>query len=248
MQARPVAPVLSTGFCCRAARRCAASRAPYRAGRCDRLRRGRSPGGSCCCPGRRRRGSWGPAMRRGTCGERSRRERRGEGRGRGSSVAFRCIVQKRCEWASSSLAPRPSMLEFPAMSTDYLQKILTAKVYDVAVESALEVAPTLSARLRNRVLLKREDQQSVFSFKLRGAYNKMAQLSDAQRARGVIAASAGNHAQGVALAAQRLSCQATIVMPVTTPHIKVAAVEARGAKVVLHGDSYSDAYAKAIEL
>ena len=134
------------------------------------------------------------------------------------------------------------------MPIDYLQKILTAKVYDVAIESPLDLAPTLSQRLRNRVLLKREDQQSVFSFKLRGAYNKMAHLTDAERARGVIAASAGNHAQGVALAAQRLGCVATIVMPVTTPQIKVAAVEARGAKVVLHGDSYSDAYARAVEL
>jgi threonine dehydratase len=131
------------------------------------------------------------------------------------------------------------------MAVDYLQKILTAKVYDVAVETPLELAPTLSRRLGNRVLLKREDQQSVFSFKLRGAYNKMAHLSDAERAKGVIAASAGNHAQGVALAAQRLGCTATIVMPVTTPQIKIAAVEARGAKVVLHGDSYSDAYDRA---
>ena len=131
------------------------------------------------------------------------------------------------------------------MAVDYLQKILTAKVYDVAVETPLELAPTLSRRLGNRVLLKREDQQSVFSFKLRGAYNKMAQLSAAERAKGVIASSAGNHAQGVALAAQRLGCSATIVMPVTTPHIKIAAVESRGAKVVLHGDSYSDAYDKA---
>ena len=134
------------------------------------------------------------------------------------------------------------------MPIDYLQKILTAKVYDVAVETALDAAPTLSRRLHNRVLLKREDQQPVFSFKLRGAYNKMAQLTPAQRARGVIAASAGNHAQGVALAAQKLGCRATIVMPVTTPHIKIAAVEARGAKVVLHGDSYSDAYARALML
>ena len=134
------------------------------------------------------------------------------------------------------------------MPIDYLQKILTAKVYDVAIESALELAPTLSRRLGNRVLLKREDQQPVFSFKLRGAYNKMAHLSAAERARGVIAASAGNHAQGVALAAQKLGCKATIVMPVTTPHIKIAAVEARGAKVVLHGDSYSDAYAHALLL
>jgi threonine dehydratase len=134
------------------------------------------------------------------------------------------------------------------MPVDYLQKILTAKVYDVAIETPLELAPTLSARLGNRVLLKREDQQAVFSFKLRGAYNKMAHLSTADRARGVIAASAGNHAQGVALAAQKLGCNATIVMPITTPHIKITAVEARGATVVLHGDSYSDAYAKALAL
>jgi len=134
------------------------------------------------------------------------------------------------------------------MPIDYLQKILTAKVYDVAIESSLDFAPLLSHRVGNRVLLKREDQQPVFSFKLRGAYNKMAHLSAAERARGVIAASAGNHAQGVALAAQTLSCAATIVMPVTTPHIKIAAVEARGAKVVLHGDSYSDAYAHALAL
>ena len=134
------------------------------------------------------------------------------------------------------------------MPIDYLQKILTAKVYDVAVETALDEAVTLSRRLGNRVLLKREDQQPVFSFKLRGAYNKMAHLSPAERAKGVIAASAGNHAQGVALAAQRLGCQATIVMPVTTPHIKIAAVEARGAAVLLHGDSYSDAYDEAQRL
>ena len=134
------------------------------------------------------------------------------------------------------------------MPIDYLQKILTAKVYDVAIESPLDFAPTLSRRLGNRVLLKREDQQPVFSFKLRGAYNKMAHLSVAERGRGVIAASAGNHAQGVALAAQRLGCAATIVMPVTTPQIKVAAVEARGAAVVLHGDSYSDAYAHALDV
>ena len=134
------------------------------------------------------------------------------------------------------------------MSIDYLQKILTAKVYDVAIESSLDLAPTLSRRIGNRVLLKREDQQPVFSFKLRGAYNKMAQLSAAERARGVITASAGNHAQGVALAAQRLSCKATIVMPITTPSIKIQAVEARGAKVVLHGDTFSDAYAHALKL
>jgi threonine dehydratase len=134
------------------------------------------------------------------------------------------------------------------MPVDYLQKILTAKVYDVAIESPLDLAPALSRRLGNRILLKREDQQPVFSFKLRGAYNKMAQLSPAERARGVIAASAGNHAQGVALAAQKLDCAATIVMPVTTPHIKIAAVQALGGKVVLFGDSYSDAYAHALAL
>jgi len=134
------------------------------------------------------------------------------------------------------------------MAVDYLQKILTAKVYDVAIESPLDLAPTLSRRIGNRVLLKREDQQPVFSFKLRGAYNKMAHLSVAERARGVITASAGNHAQGVALAAQRLRCKATIVMPITTPSIKIEAVEARGAKVVLHGDSFSDAYAHSLKL
>ena len=130
----------------------------------------------------------------------------------------------------------------------YLEKILTAKVYDVAIESPLELAAALSRRLGNQVLLKREDKQPVFSFKLRGAYNKMAHLTAAQLARGVICASAGNHAQGVALAAQRLGARALIVMPVTTPRIKVAAVAARGAKVVLHGDSYHEAslHAKAL--
>jgi threonine dehydratase len=131
---------------------------------------------------------------------------------------------------------------------DYLQRILTARVYDVAIESALEPARTLSRRLGNHVLLKREDQQPVFSFKLRGAYNKMAHLSDADRARGVICASAGNHAQGVALAARRLGCHATIVMPVTTPKLKIDAVKALGGEVLLHGDSYSDAHARAKSL
>jgi len=125
---------------------------------------------------------------------------------------------------------------------DYLEKILTARVYDVAIESPLEPAPALSRRLGNHVFLKREDKQPVFSFKLRGAYNKMAHLTPRQLARGVICASAGNHAQGVALAAQRLGCQAVIVMPVTTPRIKVSAVAARGAAVELHGDSYHEAY------
>ena len=134
------------------------------------------------------------------------------------------------------------------MKIDYLERILTARVYDVAVETPLERAPNLSARLNNTLLLKREDMQPVFSFKLRGAYNKMAKLPAAALARGVIAASAGNHAQGVALSAQRLKCKATIVMPVTTPQIKVAAVAARGAKVVLHGDTYDEAYHHAKKL
>ena len=121
-----------------------------------------------------------------------------------------------------------------------LRRILNARVYDVATESALEPAPRLSARLGNRVLLKREDQQPIFSFKLRGAYNKMAGIDKAARARGVIAASAGNHAQGVALAAQRLGGPAVIVMPVTTPQVKIDAVRARGAEVVLHGDSFTE--------
>jgi threonine dehydratase len=132
--------------------------------------------------------------------------------------------------------------------TDYLERILKARVYDVAQESPLELAPALSRRLRHRLYLKREDLQAVFSFKLRGAYNKMAGLPAARLKRGVIAASAGNHAQGVALAAQRLGCRAVIVMPVTTPRIKVNAVAARGAEVVLHGDSYSDAYAYAMKI
>ncbi len=131
----------------------------------------------------------------------------------------------------------------------YLQKILTARVYDVADETPLEPARSLSRRLGNQVLLKREDSQSVFSFKLRGAYNKMAHLSPEVRARGVICASAGNHAQGVALAAKRLGCKATIVMPVTTPALKIDAVRALGGEVQLQGESFSDAYqfAKALE-
>jgi threonine dehydratase len=131
---------------------------------------------------------------------------------------------------------------------DYLKKILTAKVYDVAKETDLDVAPILSKRLKNQVLLKREDQQPVFSFKLRGAYNKMVQLSAAQLHKGVICASAGNHAQGVALGARKLGTRAIIVMPVTTPALKIDAVKALGGEVVLHGDSYSDAYAHAVKL
>lgn len=131
---------------------------------------------------------------------------------------------------------------------DYVSKIQSARVYEVAVETALEFQPNLSARIHNRVLLKREDTQPVFSFKLRGAYNKMAHLAPDVLAQGVIAASAGNHAQGVALSAQKLKCRAVIVMPTTTPSIKVEAVKNRGAEVVLFGDSYSDAYLHALEL
>jgi threonine dehydratase len=131
---------------------------------------------------------------------------------------------------------------------DYLERILKARVYDVAAESPLELAPALSKRLGHRLYLKREDLQAVFSFKLRGAYNKMVALPPAKLKKGVIAASAGNHAQGVALAAQRLRCRAVIVMPVTTPRIKVNAVAARGAEVVLHGDSYAEAYAHAMRV
>ena len=130
----------------------------------------------------------------------------------------------------------------------YLRKVLNARVYDVAIESALEPARQLSRRLKNQVLLKREDQQPVFSFKLRGAYNKMAQLTPAQLRRGVICASAGNHAQGVALSANKLGCRAVIVMPVTTPQVKVDAVRTLGGEVVLHGDSYSDAHTHALTL
>jgi len=127
------------------------------------------------------------------------------------------------------------------MPIDYLKSILTSRVYDVAEETPLEAARNLSARTGNQVLLKREDMQEVFSFKLRGAYNRMARLPADQLGRGVIAASAGNHAQGVALAARRLGCRAVIVMPVTTPQVKIDAVRALGGEVVLHGDSYSDA-------
>ncbi|MEM9536302.1 MAG: threonine ammonia-lyase, biosynthetic [Cyanobacteria bacterium P01_A01_bin.3] len=134
------------------------------------------------------------------------------------------------------------------MTTDYLTRILTARVYDVAQESPLEYAPNLSGRLQNKILLKREDMQSVFSFKLRGAYNKMVNLPPDKLERGTIASSAGNHAQGVALAAQRLGTRAVIVMPVTTPSMKVDAVRARGAEVVLFGDTYDDAYGYARQL
>ncbi|HBH37260.1 MAG TPA: threonine ammonia-lyase, biosynthetic [Curvibacter sp.] len=136
----------------------------------------------------------------------------------------------------------------PLQPAGYLQKILTARVYDVAVESPLEPAKALSRRLHNKVLLKREDQQAVFSFKLRGAYNKMAHLTAEQLKKGVICASAGNHAQGVALGAHRLGTRAVIVMPTTTPQLKIDAVKALGGEVILHGDSYSDAYTHALTL
>jgi len=144
----------------------------------------------------------------------------------------------------STRTPKPRALQ-PA---DYLKKILTARVYDVATESALEVAKNLSRRLHNTVLLKREDQQPVHSFKLRGAYNKMAHLTPAQLKKGVICASAGNHAQGVALGASRLGTKAVIVMPTTTPSVKIEAVKALGGEVVLAGESYSDAYQHAAML
>ncbi len=131
---------------------------------------------------------------------------------------------------------------------DYLTLILTSRVYDVAVRTDLQDAPKISARLGNRVLFKREDQQPIFSFKLRGAYNKIAHLTPEQLAKGVICASAGNHAQGVAYSAQSLGIRAVIVMPATTPSIKIDACRARGAEVILHGDSYSDAEIRANEL
>ena len=146
---------------------------------------------------------------------------------------------------SDDARPRSKRKLTPA---DYLKKILTAKVYDVAHESALDVAPVLSKKLKNQVLLKREDQQPVFSFKLRGAYNKMVQLTASQLKKGVVCASAGNHAQGVALGAKKLGTRAVIVMPVTTPALKIDAVKALGGDVVLFGDSYSDAYAHAVKL
>jgi threonine dehydratase len=149
--------------------------------------------------------------------------------------------------------PPPSLPEAAApnpkgrrIAADYLKRILTARVYEVARETALDPAKALSRRIGNQVLLKREDQQPVFSFKLRGAYNKMAHLAPEALARGVICASAGNHAQGVALAAKRLNCRAVVVMPVTTPKLKVDAVQTLGGEVLLHGDSYTDAYTRAL--
>jgi len=124
----------------------------------------------------------------------------------------------------------------------YIERILRAKVYDVAIETPLDFAPSLSLRLHNQVFLKREDLQPVFSFKVRGAYNKIAMLSAKERDKGVIAASAGNHAQGVALSAKKLGIKSLIVMPSTTPEIKINSVKGYGADIILHGDSYSEAY------
>lgn len=134
------------------------------------------------------------------------------------------------------------------MPARYIKRILSARVYDVAQETPLDPARFLSQRLSNQVLLKREDLQPVYSFKIRGAYNKIANLTEAERQHGVIAASAGNHAQGVALAATRLGIKSIIVMPKTTPDIKVSAVKALGGKVVLHGDTFDQAYSHARDL
>ena len=134
------------------------------------------------------------------------------------------------------------------MQENYVDRILKAKVYDVAVETSLEAAPRLSRRLDNRILFKREDLQPVFSFKIRGAYNKIAQLSQISAQRGVICASAGNHAQGVALGARTRGIPAVVVMPLTSPDIKVQAVADLGGEIVLHGDDYDQAYEHAIEL
>jgi len=153
--------------------------------------------------------------------------------------------------APSRRTPRKSSTSQPALipaGNSYLQRILNAKVYEVAIETPLDAAKNLSKRLANKIFLKREDHQPVFSFKLRGAYNKMAHLSAEARAQGVICASAGNHAQGVALSAKKLGCRAVVVMPVTTPKVKIDAVQALGGEVVLHGDSFTDAYGRALEL
>src|ERR1019366_8449510 len=173
-------------------------------------------------------------------------QRMGHGGPRGSGAAVPCALRPRT--APMSPAAAPVRRAAARTGEEYLERILSARVYDVAVETPLEAAPLLSRRTGNTVLLKREDLQPVFSFKLRGAYNKMCRLPRAALKRGVITASAGNHAQGVALAAAKLGCSATVVMPITTPRIKVDAVAARGARVILTGDSYDEAYAEARRL
>src|SRR3989344_7695543 len=164
----------------------------------------------------------------------------------GKKPGFRHLSRTDCllHLLKGWISPRPH----PPPPTNHLKKILPARVYDVAVESALEPAKNLSRRLHNKVLLKREDQQPVFSFKLRGAYNKMAHLTPEQLARGVICASAGNHAQGVAMSAHKLGTRAVIVMPTTTPQLKVDAVKTLGGEAVLFGESYSDAYGHSVKL
>ncbi|VEF11262.1 threonine dehydratase [Pseudomonas fluorescens] len=142
----------------------------------------------------------------------------------------------------------PHNADQQALLEHYVKKILAAPVYDIAVRTPLQDAPALSETLGNRILLKREDLQPTFSFKIRGAYNKLVQLSDAQKSCGVITASAGNHAQGVALAARELGIAATIVMPSTTPELKVIGVRSRGAEALLHGDSFPFALAHALQL
>jgi len=136
----------------------------------------------------------------------------------------------------------------PGLLEHYVKKILAAPVYDLAVRTPLQAAPALSALLGNQVLLKREDLQPTFSFKIRGAYNKLVQLTPGQKARGVVTASAGNHAQGVALAARELGIEARIVMPASTPELKVLGVRSRGAQAVLHGASFPFALAHALQL
>jgi threonine dehydratase len=131
----------------------------------------------------------------------------------------------------------------PKLLDRYIKKILSANIYDVAIESPLHIAPFLSERMGNNIWVKREDKQPVYSFKIRGAYNKVVQLTDKEKAAGVVAASAGNHAQGLALASRELGIKATIVMPLTTPEIKVKSCKAFGAKVILHGDTFDEAFA-----
>tara|TARA_Y100001970_G_C14253757_1_gene873629 strand:+ start:593 stop:2134 length:1542 start_codon:yes stop_codon:yes gene_type:complete len=131
---------------------------------------------------------------------------------------------------------------------EYFKQILQARVYDIAIESPLDKADSLSKRFNNKIYLKREDLQPVFSFKLRGAFNKMYNLSEDERSKGVITSSAGNHAQGVALSALKLNCRATIVMPLTTPEVKINAVKNLKAKVILHGDNYDECHEKAIKI
>jgi threonine dehydratase len=158
------------------------------------------------------------------------------------------IIRSYSDTAMTTQRTTPPSPPKPLTPADYLKKILTARVYDVATETALEPAIALGKRLNNTVLLKREDQQPVRSFKLRGAYNRMAHLTPAQLKKGVICASAGNHAQGVALSASKLGTRAVIVMPTTTPQVKVDAVRGFGGEVVLFGDSYSDAYGHSLAL